>query len=422
MVVDKVESRVLFISHIFPPDGGPGVQRSAKFVKYLPQMGWDPVVLTTDRSVERVRDSSLLAEIPPGTAIVRAHTMEPDDDWRGVVRYLIWGPLTPLSVPDLGNWWFPWAIPAALREIRRRPVAAIYATGSPYSSHVLGAILKACTGLPLVLDFRDEWTIDPLYWVQRRGYWKLFKPVESRMQRWAVRKADRVILVTDSAYQAFVRAYGDLDKFVVIRNGFDEPDFEHAAAPDLPENRFHVVYSGSTAELNSRPAGFLQAAREAIDRAASLRDNLQIHFVGEFDRESREWVSRLQLETYVDIVGPVSHRKSVGYLTSADVLLLISRLIPTRVAGKAYEYLGAQKPVLALTPPGAEVVRLFDQAGVGYWVDPEDITGIANTLIGLAERWRSGGLHVPSNSAALRQFTRRYLTARLAEVLDTVTK
>ena len=316
------DRRVLFISHTFPPDGGPGVQRSIKFVKYLQEVGWTPVVLTTDRPVGRVRDSSLLKEIPSGTPIVRAHTIEPNDDWRGIGRYLIWGPLIPLSIPDLANWWFPWAIPAALREIRRQPIEAIYATGSPYSSHILGAILKARTGRPLVLDYRDEWTLDPLYWAQMRPYRRLFKPVESRMQRWAIRKADRVIVVTESARQAFVTEFDCPEKLVLIRNGYDEPDFEHALEPDLVADKFHIVYTGSTAEFNSRPRCFLQAVRAALDRQDGLAATLQVHFVGEFDEESREWIPRLDLEHVVKTVGPVSHRESVGYLLRADTLLL----------------------------------------------------------------------------------------------------
>lgn len=38
--------RVLIVAYYFPPSGGPGVQRVLKFVKYLPEFGWEPAVLT----------------------------------------------------------------------------------------------------------------------------------------------------------------------------------------------------------------------------------------------------------------------------------------------------------------------------------------------------------------------------------------
>ncbi len=201
--------QVLFIAHEFPPVGGAGVQRSAKFVKYLTQFGWEPVVLTPKQPTQTWRDNSLAAEIPTKTEIIRARTLEPRNDFRGLLRYLIWGPLTPLSIPDVGNWWMPCAIPAALRELRRRPISAIYATGAPFSSHLLAAVLKARTGLPLVFDYRDEWTLDPLRSTVLPSYrTTIFMPWERLLHRWAVNKADRVILVTENAHRAFVDRFG----------------------------------------------------------------------------------------------------------------------------------------------------------------------------------------------------------------------
>ena len=40
--------RVLVITYYWPPSGGSGVQRWVKFVKYLPQEGWQPVVYTPE--------------------------------------------------------------------------------------------------------------------------------------------------------------------------------------------------------------------------------------------------------------------------------------------------------------------------------------------------------------------------------------
>jgi len=68
---------VLFISHFFPPVGGAGVQRAAKFVKYLPDFGWSPTVLTVSNPSVPVFDRTLLGEIPNSVCIVEAKTLEP---------------------------------------------------------------------------------------------------------------------------------------------------------------------------------------------------------------------------------------------------------------------------------------------------------------------------------------------------------
>ena len=63
--------KVLLISYLFPPVGGPGVQRALKFAKYLPEFGWDPVVLTVKAINYSVYDPSLLKELSSEVEIIR---------------------------------------------------------------------------------------------------------------------------------------------------------------------------------------------------------------------------------------------------------------------------------------------------------------------------------------------------------------
>ncbi|MDZ7262589.1 MAG: glycosyl transferase family 1, partial [candidate division KSB1 bacterium] len=78
------KKRVLLITYYFPPSGGAGVQRSLKFVKYLPQFGWEPVVLTVRDADYPARDESLLQEIPRDTKVYRTFIPEPYKIYRKV--------------------------------------------------------------------------------------------------------------------------------------------------------------------------------------------------------------------------------------------------------------------------------------------------------------------------------------------------
>jgi hypothetical protein len=51
---------VLLMTYEFPPAGGGGIQRGAKFARYLPEFGWTPVVITSAPIRGRTRDDSLL--------------------------------------------------------------------------------------------------------------------------------------------------------------------------------------------------------------------------------------------------------------------------------------------------------------------------------------------------------------------------
>ena len=67
--------KVLMVSYFFPPCGGGGVQRSSKFVKYLPRFNWKPYVLTVrKRNLEK--DLSLLKDIPPEAEIFETFSLE----------------------------------------------------------------------------------------------------------------------------------------------------------------------------------------------------------------------------------------------------------------------------------------------------------------------------------------------------------
>src|SRR5712691_3457581 len=79
LIMSKSQSRqrVLVVAYVFPPVGGAGVQRVTKFVKYLPEFGWDATVLTAENPSVPLYDESLLADIPPQTVIVKASTLEP---------------------------------------------------------------------------------------------------------------------------------------------------------------------------------------------------------------------------------------------------------------------------------------------------------------------------------------------------------
>ena len=56
--------RALMLGYAFPPLGGAGVQRTLKFVKYLPEQGWDPTVVRGRRSPYQMRDPTSAPRFP----------------------------------------------------------------------------------------------------------------------------------------------------------------------------------------------------------------------------------------------------------------------------------------------------------------------------------------------------------------------
>ena len=71
-------NRVLIITYYWPPSGGAGVQRWLKFAKYLPQSGWEPVILTVDPEYASypALDTSLEKDIPENALICRTRATD----------------------------------------------------------------------------------------------------------------------------------------------------------------------------------------------------------------------------------------------------------------------------------------------------------------------------------------------------------
>ncbi len=172
--------RLLFVTYYFPPSGGPGVQRSLKFVKYLPEFGWKVTVLTVDPADAAYPDldPGLEAEIPTGTAVIRTRARDPYAAYAkmmGVNKGTVVGVgflskhqtgfreklarwiRANLFLPDARVGWTSFAKKAALDEVAAGDYHALLSTGPPHSAHLIAQAVKRETGLPWLLDLRDAW-------------------------------------------------------------------------------------------------------------------------------------------------------------------------------------------------------------------------------------------------------------------------
>lgn len=175
----KPIKRVLVVAYVFPPAGGAGVQRVTKFVKYLPDFGWECSVLTVSNPSIPVFDESMANEIPDSTVIRLARTLEPGYALKNAISA---GSATPhassrfggikkalksavraagnaILQPDAQILWYPGAIKEGMRLLNDAKHDAIFVTAPPFSSFVTGAELSRRSGLPLIVDYRDEWGI-----------------------------------------------------------------------------------------------------------------------------------------------------------------------------------------------------------------------------------------------------------------------
>lgn len=435
--------RVLIVAYYFPPSGGPGVQRVLKFVKHLPEFGWEPAVLTVEDGDFPARDPQLLEEIPASVPVTRTRILEPysiyraltgkakgeavdintnyrpgtKKPWRENLAQAIRG---ALFIPDARAGWLLHGIPAGVRAARAWGADLIFSSSPPYTCALLGRAIARRVRKPWVMELRDPWT-GFLSAPVRHGPSRAF---DRHLERNCVAQASRLVIAWRGIERDLLEKYPDFrtDRVRLVENGFDPDDL--AGSRPVAFDRFTLVYTGSMYGVRN-PDTLLQAVARLLEEGRVRAEELRLVFVGRFGDEVREMFRRPELRGIVEEVGHLPHAESVRYTLGADALLLVVddvRGSEGIVPGKVFEYIGARRPVLAITPPG-DVADLIRRTGAGIVVDRNDIPGLARALEGwVYERRTNGRVAFPGIEAEVQQLSRRGRTRLLAGVFDEATR
>jgi len=199
----------------------------------------------------------------------------------------------------------------------------------------------------------------------------------------------------------------------VIPNGADYDDFE--GLDYHPGDRFRITHTGSFfGKRNPRP--FLTALKESGLESAVAR------FVGDLTTRDREWAETLELGDRLELLPFGSRRRSLAYQRDSEALLLLLPQAGERgtpvLPGKIFEYLAAERPILAAVPTAGAAANLIREADAGVVVPPDDSAAIREALLGLEARWRAGQLNGTPLRPELRdRISRRRRVEELSELI-----
>jgi glycosyltransferase involved in cell wall biosynthesis len=411
--------KVLLVTMYFPPAGGGGVQRPLKLATHLPALGIETHVLAPDDPKWLHRDEDLQ---PPTQAFVhRARYLGPQARLPSEELYGLTGTERALTqarlayrrvlLPDASVTWAPTAIPAAVRIVRRERIDAVITTSPPLSLNLIGAAVKRLTGVPWIADQRDSLVQNADRRFERTSVRMKEKALE-RVVRLVARNADAVVAVSEAIADE-VRAFEPAGQVRVIPNGCDFDDF--AGLEYRPDGRFRITHTGSFFGQRN-PRAFLTALAE------SGLDDAVARFVGDFRSTDREWLEQLGLGDRLELIPYVPRRRALELQRDSEVNLLLlpeaagrGRVVPS---GKIFEYLAAERPILAAVPPDGVAAGLVRETGAGVVVAPDDEQGLREALLGLHARWRAGRLEDGYLSDEQRhRLSRRTRVEELAELL-----
>ncbi len=431
---------VLVIAYYFPPSGGPGVQRVLKHIQYLPECGWNPIVLTVANGDFPARDESLMAKIPSGVHVERTEIYEPymlyrkltgkpantpidvnvikkDSQGRSFTENIAEFIRATLFIPDARVGWLLTAVDAGLRLIQEHNIEAIYNSSPPYTTSLIARQLKRRSGLRWVTGFRDPWT----GFLTTPKRWFLPALVDKRLEHSVFREADAVECAWEGIVKDIRGKFPDVPvaKLHHIPNGFDSSDYPDMPSETARNQRFTITYTGSMYGRRN-PASFLAALELLIKRGTIKPEELTARFIGRFGAEVLEMFERFPYKSALELHGYMAHEESIAYLLRSDTLLLVvdeAKESEEIVPGKVYEYIGAMRPIIAVAPTHGAIHELLVETASGKTAHQSDVEGVAHVIDAFIQAWRDNNPFSP-NTTAIAQYERKNATRRLAALLE----
>src|SRR5947199_7085799 len=291
-----------------------------------------------------------------------------------------------LLLPDENVTWNATAIPKAIAIARREGIDVVMTTSPPGSVHLIGAAVKRATGAKWVADLRDSIALHPHRATEGIGA-RTKQKARAGVAHLSARQADAIVPDAEAITEE-TRGLNPVARVTTIANGSDFDDF--AGLTYTRTDRFRLTHTGSFFGQRD-PKPFLRAL------AASGLEDVTVRFVGDFRPGDREFLDSLELGDRVELIDYVPRRESLRLQRDSDALLL---LIPEAggrgrgvLSGKVFEYIAAERPILAVVPPDGAAAGLIRDTGAGVVAPPEDVGAIRSAIEGLHARWQAGSLN-----------------------------
>lgn len=413
---------VLMIAYQFPPMGGSGVQRTAKFVKNLPKFSYNPIVLTRDTKNVSLIDETLLKDIPIDTKIYRTKPYDMSDSTskKAIFSKVL---ARKVLIPDQARLWELSLHKLVLEIIKNHDIKVIYSTSYPYSDHLLALYIKKelKDKVKWVADFRDEWANNP--YTKDNPYSKYRTNKEFLMERDVLHFADKIIANTPVMRQNFIDIHKlseREDDFITIPNGYDVDDFSGLDLSPRQTDKFTITYTGALYGRR-KPDYFFKAIEELIEENLIDKDKILINFIGNYKKDALlQNVSKFNIQDVVKIYDYMPHKEALAMLAGSNALLLIEGGgvgADAFYTGKVFEYMYVNRPVIAVLPRGC-AYDLVNETKIGLVSDFDDTKTTKNNVLELYNLWKNNIIYDKQDFEKIKQFERVELTKKLASIFD----
>ncbi len=411
--------KVLIITYYWIPAGGSGVQRWLKFAKYLPSFGITPIIYTPKNAKYPTIDKNLLEETK-NIEVITQPIFNPQDIFSnkkqssGVANISKGGFLSWVRgnffIPDAKIFWVKPSVKYLSKYILENNIEIVISSGPPHSMHLIANKLKLKNHIKWIADFRDPWTT--LYYAEDFNLSRFAKRKNEKLEQKVLQNADVVLTVSNTLQKEFAKKSSSVN---VITNGFDdEPMSDKKISLD---KSFSISHIGLLPK-QSNPLVLWQVLKELSNENETFKRDLKIVLTGNVSEETIISINQIGLEKSLTLNGYVPHNRAVALQKQSQVLLL---LLPNTknskgiLTGKLFEYLKAERPILAIGNTDGDLATILKETNAGTIVDFLDKSKLKSVILELYAKFKNGNLRVDSKNTT--QFHRKNLTKQLSEII-----
>ncbi len=428
--------KILIITYYWPPSGGSGVQRWLKFVKYLREYGWEPIIYTAENGEYPVLDTSLENDVPTGITVLKRPIWEPYDLYKSFVgqkkeERMIMGNLSEnkkssflsniatfirgnFFIPDARRFWINPSADFLTSYLKENPVEVIVTTGPPHSMHMIGLKVKQRTGVKWVADFRDPWTAIDFY--KDLMLTPIADAIHHSMEKKVLQNADSVIVASLLRKYQFEEILNR--HYEVITNGYDEADITEDYLPD--KERFTISHIGLMNKDRNHLV-FWEALSELTKEDPIFAEKLNIQFVGKADSSLLTTIDEYGMRNWVTFTDYIPHKEVLKVQKKSHVLYIPASNVfssKLQLPAKLFEYMAVKRPVLCVGDEDSDVALIIKDTQCGLVSGFTDKARLKENLKTLFLRFKAGEFATqPKN---IEQYSRRNLTEKLSYLLNSL--
>jgi glycosyltransferase involved in cell wall biosynthesis len=425
---EDTKKNVLMVCYYYPPLMDVGCKRSVAFSKYFKKYGWTPYVLSVknpDRKFCTVGDDA-----PP----LGVHT---EYSYSIINVYKFFGKFNGLltrvlkfigvelkrnyfydifCIPDIFFGWIPLATIKGFRLIKQYNIDIVYVSCRPFSSAIIGVLLKAVSKKPLVLDFRDPYALDVPSYVVRPKFRRL---MDRKIESYFLKQANALIVTSEELRGGYVQRYPELkDRIFALHNGFDPELLIQKNLEKYP--KFTIVYAGNfylgVQVLEIFTHSFFEGVSKLKKYGNLNASNFQFLYYSNGMAAIQQIAMDYGIQDLVTARSRVTHKKMLSVLSKSHLQLI--RVIKPMISTKLFEGLALNIPLLATIPCG-EVEEIINKYSPSSYVINKNSPGeVADAILDAMQRYKDDKMQCNHVTEFMEKFSRENLTLKLMKIIE----